>query len=141
MAYFDLNTISPAELQQQLAKHQHSIVACLCAAWCDVCTAYRPEFEALATRYPEQLFLWIDVEDQAELVDDFDVENFPTLLIQQHRWVTFYGAMYPDVKQLDRLLRSQATQSLEQLQEATAYDQNNVNLVERINLLVKKSDE
>jgi thiol-disulfide isomerase/thioredoxin len=86
-------------------------VACLCAAWCDVCNAYRPEFDKLAMRHPDKHFLWIDVEDQAELVGDFDVENFPTLLMQRGDVVAFYGTVQPDARIAERLLLAQVEKS------------------------------
>lgn len=92
------------------------IVACLCAAWCDVCKQYRPGFEALATEYPDQLFVWIDIEDQADLVGDLDVENFPTILIQQRDVVVFFGTMLPEPRQVARLLEAQLTRSEDELQ-------------------------
>lgn len=112
MYCLDLNIISFAELQQHLSQH-HQIVACLCAAWCDVCKTYRPKFEALAEQHPDMLFLWIDIEDQADLVGDLDIENFPTLLIQHHDVVTFFGTMQPDTTQLKRIIQTQ-TSTIEQ---------------------------
>jgi hypothetical protein len=38
------------------------LVACLCAAWCDTCVAYRPGFLALAERFPRAEFRWVDIE-------------------------------------------------------------------------------
>jgi thiol-disulfide isomerase/thioredoxin len=93
------------------------IVACLCAEWCDVCRQYRVSFEELATRHPDKRFLWIDIEDQADVVGDLDVDNFPTLLIQRGDIVAFYGTMLPDARQLDRLIAAQAEKSDEQLQK------------------------
>ncbi len=116
MPCIDLNQIRPAELQHHLATHS-TIVACLCADWCDVCKAYRPRFEALAEQHPELLFMWIDIEDQASLVDHLDVDNFPTLLLQQHDIVSFYGAMQSDTTRLQRLIQTQSQLSLQQLQE------------------------
>lgn len=116
MPSINLNDIGQAELQHLLKQH-HSIVACLCAAWCDVCSSYRPRFDALADHYPAVLFLWIDIEDQATLVGDLDVDNFPTLLIQHEAVVSFYGTMQPDTSQLERLLSSQLRQSSSQLQD------------------------
>ncbi|PRC91506.1 thioredoxin family protein [Solimicrobium silvestre] len=121
MPYLDLNHTSAAALQQHLTKYQ-TVVACLCAAWCDVCKDYRPKFEALAEQHPELLFLWIDIEDQASLVGDLDIENFPTLLIQQNDVVSFYGTMQPDTSQLKRIIQSQARQSPEQLQTQANFD-------------------
>ena len=48
-------------------------VACLCAAWCGTCSSYRATFEQLAARHPDKHFVWIDIEDQADLVGDLDV--------------------------------------------------------------------
>ena len=62
--------------QQQLAQRMKDdvwVVACLCAAWCDVCTNYRPGFDELAAQHPDKLFVWIDIEDRADLIGDFDV--------------------------------------------------------------------
>jgi thioredoxin 1 len=84
------------------------IVACLCAAWCGTCSSYRAGFDALAERHPDKTFVWIDVEDQAGVVGDLDVENFPTLLLQRGEVVAFYGPMLPDPKVADRLVQAQA---------------------------------
>jgi thioredoxin-like negative regulator of GroEL len=91
------------------------VVACLCAAWCDVCKQYRPGFEALATEHPEQQFVWIDIEDQADLVGDLDVENFPTILIQHRDIVVFYGTMLPEPRQVARLLEAQLSRDEDEL--------------------------
>ncbi len=116
MPCIDLNTVAPAELQHHLSTRSN-IVACLCAAWCDVCKIYRPRFEELALRHPEILFIWIDIEDQAGLVGDLDIDNFPTLLLQQGDVVSFYGTMQPETMQLARLIQSQERLSADQLHE------------------------
>lgn len=90
-------------------------VACLCAAWCDVCRQYRSAFEALAERHPDKHFVWVDVEDEADIVGDFDVENFPTLLIQRGDTVAFFGTVLPDAGQAHRLVQAQAALSAEEL--------------------------
>jgi thioredoxin 1 len=87
------------------------IVACLCAAWCDVCRQYQPGFEQLAARHPDKHFIWIDIEDQADVVGDLDVENFPTLLIQRGDTVAFFGTVQPDLQQANRLVLAQAAKS------------------------------
>lgn len=84
------------------------IVACLCAAWCGTCSAYRAAFDTLAARHPDKTFVWIDVEDRADVVGDLDVENFPTLLLQRGDNVAFFGTVLPDPNVADRLLQSQA---------------------------------
>ena len=91
------------------------IVACLCAAWCDVCRQFRPAFDALAARHPDHRFVWIDIEDEADIVGDFDVEDFPTLLIQRADTVVFFGTVLPDAGQTQRLLQAQLERTAEEL--------------------------
>lgn len=69
----------------------------------------------MAARHPDKHFLWIDIEDQADVVSDFDVENFPTLLIQRGDVVAFFGSVMPEPKQADRLLLAQTSKSDEEL--------------------------
>ena len=87
------------------------IVACLCAAWCDVCNQYRPGFEDLADRHPDKHFIWIDIEDHADVVGDLDVENFPTLLIQRADTVAFFGPVQPEPNQANRLVLALAAKT------------------------------
>ncbi len=95
-------------------------VACLCAAWCDVCKAYRAGFDAFAAAHPDKHFLWIDIEDQADLVGDLDIDNFPTLLLQRGDQVAFFGAVQPDIGLARRLLSAYAQKSAAELQAETA---------------------
>ena len=92
------------------------IVACLCAAWCDVCSQFRPAFDALAARHPDHRFVWVDIEDEADIVGDFDVEDFPTLLIQRGDTVVFFGTVLPDAGQAQRLLLAQLERPAEELE-------------------------
>jgi thioredoxin 1 len=80
------------------------LVACLCAAWCDTCVAYRAGFLALAQHFPRAEFRWVDIEDDAEAVEDIDVENFPTILVRRGGETLFHGVMLPHHQHLQRLL-------------------------------------
>jgi thioredoxin 1 len=87
------------------------IVACLCAAWCGTCGSYRATFDELAARHPDKFFVWIDIEDHADIVGDLDVENFPTLLVQRHELVAFFGTMLPDANIAHRLIQAKSAYS------------------------------
>lgn len=91
------------------------IVACLCAGWCGTCTTYRATFETLAARHPDKHFVWIDIEDQADVVGDLDVDNFPTLLLQKNDVVAFFGTVLPDPALAERLIQSKTGQTEEEL--------------------------
>ena len=84
------------------------VVACLCAAWCGTCGGYRAAFDSIAARHPDKVFVWIDIEDQADVVGELDVENFPTLLVQRDDTVAFFGTMLPDPAVAERLVKAQA---------------------------------
>ena len=78
----------------------------LCAGWCGVCGEWRAVFDAAAANHPQDHFVWIDIEDQDELVGDIDVETFPTLLVGSGDRVLFYGPILPSPGLLTRLLTS-----------------------------------
>ena len=47
---------------------------------------------------------WIDIEDEADLLGDVDVETFPTLLLIGPEGVRFAGPVAPHADTLRRLL-------------------------------------
>lgn len=63
-------------------------------------------FDRVAVEHPGVPFLWLDIEDQAALVGDLDIETFPTLLIADGDALRFAGPMLPHVGTLTRLLGS-----------------------------------
>ena len=48
---------------------------------------------------------WVDIEDEADLVGDLDVETFPTIVVADDTHVRFAGAVTPQRETLRRLLR------------------------------------
>jgi thioredoxin 1 len=81
-------------------------VYCLCAAWCGVCREYRAVFDAVAQRMPETQFAWVDVEDEAAVVDPVEVENFPTVLMARGDAAVFFGTVTPHAATLQRLVEA-----------------------------------
>lgn len=94
------------QLQRDLPDNDWFVV-CLCAAWCGTCDAYHARFLDLARQYPDLYFIWIDIEDQAAVVGELDIENFPTLLIQHGHTPCFFGTVLPDLALAQRLLQAQ----------------------------------
>jgi thioredoxin 1 len=81
------------------------LVACLCADWCGACREYKPLFDSLAYKFPNVRFLWVDVEDEADLIDPIEVEDFPTILISSAEKPLFFGTVLPHVETLERLIQ------------------------------------
>ena len=80
------------------------LVACLCAQWCGTCREYKSAFDGLADAHPDICFVWIDIETHADRFDDLDVENFPTLLIEDGVTTRFFGTVLPHISIAERLL-------------------------------------
>lgn len=78
----------------------------LCAQWCGVCRDWRPALEPLMAGQSQVRWRWLDIEDEADLLDDLDVETFPTLLVARGADVLFFGPTLPQVDRLARLLDS-----------------------------------
>ena len=101
----------PRDLYQHLlattlsATPGRAAVLCLCADWCGVCREYRALFEAAAAVHPQLAFRWMDVEDEADALDELDVETFPTLVIGNATQLHFAGPTLPNEGALNQLLR------------------------------------
>lgn len=85
------------------------VVVGLCAEWCDTCCDYRPLLAARAAAVPDELHLWVDIEDDADQLGDLDIETFPTLLVLHRGRPLFFGPVLPQIDVVDRLLQSLRT--------------------------------
>lgn len=88
------------------------LIACLCAAWCRLCDSYRDTWAQAAARHPGHRFVFIDIEDDADLVQAIDVENFPTLLVAEGPALRFLGVITPQPETLERMIRAAEQRNL-----------------------------
>jgi thiol-disulfide isomerase/thioredoxin len=84
------------------------LVACLCAAWCTTCSAYRDTFAALAAQHPALRFAWIDIEDDSDTLGDdaLEIENFPTVMLMREGRVLFFGTVLPHASTVARMVEA-----------------------------------
>ncbi|MAL01503.1 thioredoxin family protein [Neopusillimonas maritima] len=99
----DLTSLQTAFASESIDKGVS--VICYCAEWCDTCRQYLNDFRALAAQWPTHTFIWVDIEENPELLDEEDVENFPTVLIQDDSGNRFFGPLLPHIGHLETLLR------------------------------------
>ena len=93
------------------------VLACLCAAWCDTCEAYRATFAALAAAHPGVQCRWVDIEDHADALDALpggapEIENLARLLLADGAGGGFFGSVLPHASVAERMLREMAQGSL-----------------------------
>ena len=96
------------------------IVACLCAEWCGSCREYRDTFDAVARALGHDArFAWIDIEERPEVMDDLEIESFPTLLVMRGDEIAFYGAVTPHASTLEALARRAMAGQMGRVDDAT----------------------
>ena len=65
------------------------------------------DFDQLKAALPGHRYRWIDIEDEADVIGDVDVETFPTLLVAHQGVVLFAGPVLPRLTDAQRLLEAQ----------------------------------
>jgi len=91
-------------LRARLRDPPAMLVVGLCAAWCDTCEEFRATFARIAASRPMALFIWLDIEDDSEIVGDVEVEDFPTLAVFSAAGTLHFGASLPHPGVVERLL-------------------------------------
>ncbi|NMG48212.1 thioredoxin [Azoarcus communis] len=97
---------SVAALEAGAFAGQHHVVVAFCADWCGTCRDFRPVLERLSAAHEQLGFLWVDIEDDAAVAGDIEVESFPSLLILREGRPVYFGTSLPLEEVVDRLIRS-----------------------------------
>jgi len=107
-----MTVLSRADLERgraaRPADRDALVVVSLCAAWCDVCREFAGGYASLADAHPDAVFVWLDIEDDADLCGDVDVENFPTLAVFRGGDVLHFGTTLPSAPGVARLIAAMA---------------------------------
>ena len=101
-------TTSPAD-SPRLAEALDSdklVVVSLCAAWCGACREFRLVFERVAASRPDTAFVWLDIDSDAQVMGEIDVEDFPTLAIYHAGGLQHFGVSLPNERLVARLIAS-----------------------------------
>ena len=110
MTVLTTSTADRAALARSLAGAPQLVIVSLCAAWCDTCNEFRAAFARIASVRPQCAFAWLDIEDDADIAGDIDVENFPTLAVFRDGRTAYFGVSLPHestvLRLIDALLQS-----------------------------------
>ncbi|BCU68405.1 thiol reductase thioredoxin [Sulfolobales archaeon HS-7] len=76
-----LPEVTKTNISDILSKNKVVVVDCW-APWCAPCHLYEPVFKRVATKYNGRAFFCrLNVDDNPELADQFQIMNIPTTLI------------------------------------------------------------
>lgn len=123
-------TLTPMTTPSPAAPLAPVLVVCLCAQWCAVCREYRAVMPTALVGFEatQVQSVWLDVEDQSELLGELDVDNFPTLLVARGGTPLFYGTLAPHAATLTRLVQGALAGELKPL----APDTDLIALIQRL---------
>ena len=73
--------VTKETFETEVLKSDKPVLADFNAGWCGPCKAMKPVLEELAAATPGIKFVSIDIDDQDELSDDYDVASIPCLVL------------------------------------------------------------
>lgn len=73
--------VTKETFESEVLKSDKPVLADFNAGWCGPCKAMKPVLEELAAATPGIKFVSIDIDDQDELSDDYDVASIPCLVL------------------------------------------------------------
>lgn len=57
------------------------------APWCEPCLTFTDTFKAVAERHPDILFATVDIEQETEIAEYFNVEKIPAVMVVREQAV------------------------------------------------------
>jgi thioredoxin reductase (NADPH) len=78
-------------LGEALRREEGLLVVCLCAAWCYICNEFQPVLARMAEADAANRYLWLDIEDDAQVADDIEIDDFPTFAVFRRGEPVFFG--------------------------------------------------
>lgn len=59
------------------------------APWCGTCRDFGPIYERAAAANPDVVFGWINIEEERNLAEQFNISSIPTLMVIRDRVMLF----------------------------------------------------
>lgn len=74
------------------------------AKWCGPCLAFAPIFEEVSLIHPDVVFGKVNVEEESQLAEDFNVRSIPMLMIFRGEFAVFAESGVQTSATLDSLV-------------------------------------
>ena len=75
-----IQAVTQENFDQTIADNE-IVVVDFWASWCEPCKAFAPTYKTVANKYQNVLFASVNVEEQNQLSEDFNVRSIPLLMI------------------------------------------------------------
>lgn len=119
MAVINLTT---AQFEETISNNE-IIIFDFWAEWCGPCKQFGPVFEEISEKYPNIVFAKVNVEEEQDLANMFQVRSIPTLTFMREKIVVFSNpgaipgsALEEAIKQLEDLDMEQVHKDLAEAQ-------------------------
>jgi thioredoxin 1 len=85
------------------------------ADWCEPCQAFSSHFESLATEFKDAIFAQINVGEEPDLAEEFNVRSLPTIMILRHHVAVYMQPGSITSGELRRLMNEAKSLTMEQI--------------------------
>lgn len=85
MSVINLNT----EKFDEVIQENQVVVVDFWAKWCGPCLAFAPVFEEVSKSYSDVVFAKVNIEEEPQLADDFNIRSIPMLMIFRQEFAVF----------------------------------------------------
>ena len=90
--------ITVANFETEVLKSEKPVLIDFWAPWCTYCRRIAPAFDKIASQQEDKLiFAKLDIDDAAEIAEEYGVDTIPTLIIFKNGEV-FGSIVAPDSK-------------------------------------------
>ena len=98
----------------QLLSDNKLVIMDFWAQWCGPCKSFSPVFAEQAQRHPEILFGSVNVEEQRELAQEFDIRSIPFLMILKENTLIYGDAGALSVAEFEELIQKALSANVNQ---------------------------
>lgn len=82
------------------------------ADWCGPCEVFNDIYVSISGNHEDVVFATIDIEDEPDLTDDFDIDSVPTLVIIRDQNLVFSHVGIVSPRDLESLIEQARSMNL-----------------------------
>ena len=75
------------------------------APWCGPCRAFSPIFEKVSGNHPDIIFAKVNIDEEPQLAEDFNIRSIPSLMIFKREFAIFSQSGMQTESGLEQLIK------------------------------------